>query len=102
MVEKAVVVNPVIDKVLPDERRVNFYHPDDTMANNYMGGYLDEASSYAPGQPTLDTQTGAGGTWSNADRAPGRPSPSNLADTRTANPFKTLDGQDCIQVNEAQ
>jgi len=49
MVEKAVVVNPVIDKVLPDERRVNFYHPDDTMANNYMGGYLDEASSYAPG-----------------------------------------------------
>jgi hypothetical protein len=44
LVEKAVVVNPVMDKVLPDERRVNFYNPDDA-----LGGYLDEASSYAPG-----------------------------------------------------
>lgn len=48
MVTKAVVVNPIIDKILPDERRVNFYHPDDTMLQQ-MGAYFDGASSYAPG-----------------------------------------------------
>ena len=63
-----------MDKVLPDERRVNFQET--------MGAYVEGNSSYAPGQPTLDT-----------DRAPGRPSPNHMADTMTSNPFKTLEAQ---------